>query len=356
MSSSFNPGKMGDWSRAFDRAEAYLGNKVNRPLQNNTRLVRVNTDAIAVVLHNTAVVTYHRGQGADGTTFTIYGGGWNSVTTKARIREWSPVSVYSHNGAWVVGYTDELTPARVQKCRSCKGRGQWTEADRCYGPSWMDYCQGATTDYRLEYVPGKVTWDEHWESRYVKPCEHGQTERHCTKPCEHGETTGHTLDTRHDVSCHRCDGQGRVDYGSQRIPITVSAYQAYRVDSAGTFLHLGEIKGQPDSTPYAPASGYPPSAVAKWQKLHSHNHWDAPISPAAPASPYDAGSEVADALAAVLPDVERFVAHPVNGRSDKLRTIIVTLNDSHGWSRERIADWLETLDLDLRFPTDAGTD
>jgi hypothetical protein len=28
----------------------------------------------------------------------------------------------------------------------------------------------------------------------------------------------------------------------------------------------------------------------------------------------------------------------------------VSLNDSHGWTRERIAEWLETLDLDLRFP------
>jgi hypothetical protein len=41
--------------------------------------------------------------------------------------------------------------------------------------------------------------------------------------------------------------------------------------------------------------------------------------------------------------------------------MIIHLNDSHHpahetadvWSRERIADWLETLDVDLRFPTPA---
>jgi hypothetical protein len=40
--------------------------------------------------------------------------------------------------------------------------------------------------------------------------------------------------------------------------------------------------------------------------------------------------------------------------------MIIHLNDTHhpstaidGWSRERIADWLETLDVDLRFPTPA---
>jgi hypothetical protein len=33
-----------------------------------------------------------------------------------------------------------------------------------------------------------------------------------------------------------------------------------------------------------------------------------------------------------------------------LWSLIQHLNDSHKWSRERIADWLETLDVDLAFP------
>lgn len=33
----------------------------------------------------------------------------------------------------------------------------------------------------------------------------------------------------------------------------------------------------------------------------------------------------------------------------ELKTTIIHLNDYHGWSREDIADWLETLDHDLRF-------
>lgn len=35
-----------------------------------------------------------------------------------------------------------------------------------------------------------------------------------------------------------------------------------------------------------------------------------------------------------------------------LANCIVHLNDSHEWTRERIADWLDTLDLDLSFQTD----
>lgn len=34
---------------------------------------------------------------------------------------------------------------------------------------------------------------------------------------------------------------------------------------------------------------------------------------------------------------------------DDLETIVIHLNDSHLWSREAIADWLDTLDIDLEF-------
>lgn len=37
--------------------------------------------------------------------------------------------------------------------------------------------------------------------------------------------------------------------------------------------------------------------------------------------------------------------------------LVILLNDTHEWSRQEIADWLETLDADLTFPTpDEGGD
>jgi hypothetical protein len=36
-------------------------------------------------------------------------------------------------------------------------------------------------------------------------------------------------------------------------------------------------------------------------------------------------------------------------RHGTLASIIIHLNDDHKWSRERVADWLETLDVDLKF-------
>lgn len=43
------------------------------------------------------------------------------------------------------------------------------------------------------------------------------------------------------------------------------------------------------------------------------------------------------------------VKHPVTGEAHSLRGVIMNLNDGHGWTREQIADWLETLDIDINM-------
>ncbi len=50
-----------------------------------------------------------------------------------------------------------------------------------------------------------------------------------------------------------------------------------------------------------------------------------------------------------LPGLTAIVKNPVTQREDELETVIITLNDINKWSRDKIADWLETLDIDLRF-------
>lgn len=42
-----------------------------------------------------------------------------------------------------------------------------------------------------------------------------------------------------------------------------------------------------------------------------------------------------------FPVLTRRVKHPVQEVTSELISILVSLNDSHGWTRERIADWLE---------------
>lgn len=39
------------------------------------------------------------------------------------------------------------------------------------------------------------------------------------------------------------------------------------------------------------------------------------------------------------------------GKAPHLQATIIHLNDAHHWTREQIADWLETLDHDLTFKT-----
>ena len=61
--------------------------------------------------------------------------------------------------------------------------------------------------------------------------------------------------------------------------------------------------------------------------------------------------QLAEDLLDLIPGTDQHV--PCPGCSGQLHSrapvwvTVTTLNDHHQWSRERIADWLETLDLDL---------
>jgi len=50
-----------------------------------------------------------------------------------------------------------------------------------------------------------------------------------------------------------------------------------------------------------------------------------------------------------LPGLNEQVKHPESGKTTTVRAAIISLNDSYKWSREKIADWLDTLDIDLQF-------
>jgi hypothetical protein len=62
--------------------------KSERTIANNTKLVRRGPHAIAVRLHRTDVVTFHR----DGTA-SFDTGGWNTSTTRARMNEYAPAGI-----------------------------------------------------------------------------------------------------------------------------------------------------------------------------------------------------------------------------------------------------------------------
>lgn len=57
-------------------------------------------------------------------------------------------------------------------------------------------------------------------------------------------------------------------------------------------------------------------------------------------------------LSKALPALQVEVLSPCEQHawSSELEAVIIHLNDTHKWSREQIADWLDTLDVDLAFP------
>ena len=78
--------------RDFKSADALLKNRDSRKLANNTYLVR-RGGKIAVQLHATDVVTFH----PDG-AFTLTTGGYDTMTTRDRLNNYSPAQVYRLKG------------------------------------------------------------------------------------------------------------------------------------------------------------------------------------------------------------------------------------------------------------------
>lgn len=106
---------------SFEDAEAYLGDRDERPLPGvATRLLRVGED-IAVRYHATNVVRYR----PDGWT-VLSSGGWETATTKRRINQYAPFGwlVYQDDWSWYIyNYLDQDTPSyEFQSGMAVRGR------------------------------------------------------------------------------------------------------------------------------------------------------------------------------------------------------------------------------------------
>ena len=70
-------------------------------------------------------------------------------------------------------------------------------------------------------------------------------------------------------------------------------------------------------------------------------------------NPYEGNSQIVNKA---FPVLQKMVAHPILREEPLVRmplqTVIISLNDQYKWSREQIADWLETLDVDIQIKDD----
>lgn len=94
----------------YAEAHALLGSKPSRKLENNTYLVRLvdGSNALAVRLHATNVVTYH----PDG-RIECQTGGWFTLTTEDRLSKYTPagLSLWSERGEWFICNRGEYAPS-----------------------------------------------------------------------------------------------------------------------------------------------------------------------------------------------------------------------------------------------------
>jgi hypothetical protein len=86
-------------ARVINYADArdFLGNRLSRKIAHNTYVELRGGNTFAIRFHQTDVVTYH----PDG-QIILNTGGWQTVTTKARLNTFSPARVYSDRRQWFV--------------------------------------------------------------------------------------------------------------------------------------------------------------------------------------------------------------------------------------------------------------
>lgn len=72
-------------------------NSNRRKIGNNTYAEILHDNSVGIMLHSTYVVKIHPDN-----TYTLQTGGWQTVTTKDRINQYSPVRVYQRNYEWFV--------------------------------------------------------------------------------------------------------------------------------------------------------------------------------------------------------------------------------------------------------------
>tara|TARA_B100000586_G_C19782247_1_gene290558 strand:+ start:34 stop:390 length:357 start_codon:yes stop_codon:yes gene_type:complete len=87
-----------NWNEAQTLMESARDKSKGKPIANNTRLYD-NDGYYTIRLHNNVIMEIY----PDYTK--LYDGGWSTVTTKARLNQFSPINVYQRDFVWYInGY------------------------------------------------------------------------------------------------------------------------------------------------------------------------------------------------------------------------------------------------------------
>lgn len=290
-------------------------NKTTRRVASKLYLAKVDEHSIAVVCHYTAVVTIRDD------TYVINDGSWHSQLTSKRIMEYAPVRLNSDKHQWQLWTpTDGISPDNHVTCRA---RKKWDILTPCQGTGRV---MREVTCYARNY---NYTTDTY------TPCEHGVT--------GHSHVLGVV-----NSPCGTCQGTGIVNRGGKRMPYLWDG-QPLHIDATGKVI--GDAPTHPVAPPHIKraaksksTAAYASSELAPWEA-----ELLASASPAETPSSFTSSNGVLNYLTERLPDARAYVTCPVCQSRDSVLQRVIHLNDVHNWTREAIADWLDTLDLDLRI-------
>jgi hypothetical protein len=308
---------MNDWFRKYPfndykSAIAHLDQRSKRvrddaPLAHAVRLVRhfVSDSSVSVVYHQTPIVTFW-----ENGTQALHWGGWYTKTTFEHIERYAKLGdlrISAHNrdkhgrGEGVAWHFKRdnwpRTPSRMTSCRRCKGTGRGKQG--------------------LRYIDGDLVTSDR---------------------------------------CYNCGGHGKVERGLKLIPEIATSGALLITPAQGSFPQTVTVYDW-DAPTYDCKCSLCQCGCGTWMEHWQHaktkkqQYSYAPVSPTPKYSAHHMGSEVADRLTELLPGLRKAARCPRCKEQRSVRELIVHLNDKHRATREEIADWLETLDIDLRFPT-----
>jgi hypothetical protein len=85
--------------QTYGSLDTFLGNKIRKKIENNTYVERINDTAIGIRLHQTYILTFHKGG-----QIMVKTGGWQTSTTKNRINQFMPdgVGIHQVKHKWLV--------------------------------------------------------------------------------------------------------------------------------------------------------------------------------------------------------------------------------------------------------------
>lgn len=109
----------------YERAVAQLKSRATKKLACNTYLRRLDPCTLVIRLHSTDIIYLH-----DDGTYTLDAGSWQTVTTKARMIEYTPAHIHCDKGVWYIGETSFANGIKIAADGSVLSGGQDLANDR----------------------------------------------------------------------------------------------------------------------------------------------------------------------------------------------------------------------------------